>query len=162
VMTTRDGSEKPSQRATVERLLNDEQVLVHINPNYPGVLIPAYLRDNRTVTLRLSRYFKGRLSTNDEEITAELLFGPNYFVCKIPWGGIWGASSVRGEEYVWHESTPSDILDLVLSQEERNGSLNPRITPLRDDVPRMRIQGAGRRERIKTPRGEITHLRRVK
>ncbi len=161
-MSTRDGSEKPSQRATVERLLNDEQVLVHINPNYPGVLIPPYLRDNRTVTLRLSRYFKGRLSTNNEEIVAELLFGPNYFVCKIPWGGIWGASSVRGEEYVWHDSTPSDILDLVLSQEERNGLLSPPVTRFSEDPPRMRLQSTGRRERIKTPKGEITHLRRVK
>lgn len=145
-MITREGSPSANQLTTIERLLNDEQVLVHINPNFPGVVIPAYLMDNRTVTLRLSRYFKGRLSTSENEITAELLFGPNYFVCTIPWGSIWGASSIRGEEFVWTEATPPDILHLVLSQEERSAEME-------------RNEG---RERIKTPRAAVGHLRRVK
>jgi hypothetical protein len=119
---------------------------VHINPAFPGVTIPEYLLDNRTVTLRLSRYFKGRLSTNEHQITAELLFGPSYFVCSIPWGSIWGASSVRGEEFVWTEATPPDILHLVLSQEERSAELERR-------------EG---RPRLKTPRAAASHLRRVK
>ncbi len=145
-MITREGSPSANQLTKIERLLNDEQVLVHINPNFPGVVIPAYLMDNRTVTLRLSRYFKGRLSTTENEITAELLFGPNYFVCTIPWGSIWGASSIRGEEFVWTEATPPDILHLVLSQEERSAEME------RNDG----------RERIKTPRAAVGHLRRVK
>jgi hypothetical protein len=145
-MITREGSPSANQVTTIERLLNDEQVLVHINPNFPGVVIPAYLMDNHTVTLRLSRYFKGRLSTSENEITAELLFGPNYFVCTIPWGSIWGASSMRGEEFVWTEATPPDILHLVLSQEERSAEME-------------RNEG---RERIKTPRAAVGHLRRVK
>jgi hypothetical protein len=145
-MITREGSHSENQSTTIERLLNDEQVLVHINPNFPGVVIPAYLMDNRTVTLRLSRYFKGRLSTSEGEITAELLFGPNYFVCSIPWGSIWGASSIRGEEFVWTEATPPDILNLVLSQEERSAE----------------IERNESRQRIKTPRAAVGHLRRVK
>jgi hypothetical protein len=145
-MITTEGSTQPNQETTISRLLNDEQVLVHINPAYPGVAIPDYLMENRTVTLRLSRYFKGRLSTNATEITAELLFGPSYFVCSIPWGSIWGASSVRGEEFVWTEATPPDILHLVLSQEERSAELERREA----------------RPRLKTPRAAAGHLRRVK
>lgn len=145
-MITTEGRTQANQRTTIERLLNDEQVLVHLNPAFDGVVIPAYLMDNRSVTLRLSRYFKGRLSTNDREITAELLFGPSYFVCSIPWGSIWGASSVRGDEFVWSDATPPDIMHLVLSQEERNAELDRR-------------EG---RERIKTPRAAAGHLRRVK
>ncbi len=145
-MITTEGSTQANQETTISRLLNDEQVLVHINPAFPGVTVPEYLMDNRTVTLRLSRYFKGRLSTNENQITAELLFGPNYFVCSIPWGSIWGASSVRGEEFVWTEATPPDILDLVLSQEERNAELARREV----------------RPRLKTPRAAAGHLRRVK
>lgn len=145
-MITTEGRTQANQQSTIERLLNDEQVLVHINPAFEGVVIPAYLTDNRTVTLRLSRYFKGRLSTNEREISAELLFGPNYFVCSIPWGSIWGASSVRGEEFVWTEATPPEILHLVLSQEERNAEIERR------DI----------RPRMKTPRAAVGHLRRVK
>lgn len=145
-MITTEGRPQANQQSTIGRLLNDEQVLVHINPAFAGVVIPAYLMDNRTVTLRLSRYFKGRLATNEREISAELLFGPSYFVCTIPWGSIWGASSVRGEEFVWTESTPPDILNLVLSQEERNAELEQR-------------EG---RSRVNTPRRAAGHLRRVK
>jgi hypothetical protein len=145
-MITTEGSSQANQKTTITRLLNDEQVLVHINPAFPGVTIPEYLMDNRTVTLRLSRYFKGRLSTNENQITAELLFGPSYFVCSVPWGSIWGASSVRGEEFVWSEATPPDILDLVLSQEERTAELARREA----------------RPRLKTPRSATGHLRRVK
>lgn len=145
-MMTTENRTQANQQTTIERLLNDEQVLVHINPAYDGVVIPPYLTDNRTVTLRLSRFFKGRLSTDDNKITAELLFGAEYFVCVVPWGSIWGASSVRGEEFVWTESTPPDILHLVLTQEERNAELERR-------------EG---RARIKTPRAAVGHLRRVK
>lgn len=145
-MITTEGKTQDSQQTTIERLLNDEQVLVHINPAYPGVVMPAYLMDNRTVTLRLSRYFKGRLSTTESEITAELLFGPNYFECAIPWASIWGASSIRGEEFVWTEATPPDILDLVLSQEEQSAALEQHTS-----IPRL-----------KTPRAAVGHLRRVK
>jgi hypothetical protein len=145
-MITTEGKTQANQETTISRLLNDEQVLVHINPAFPGVTIPEYLLDNRTVTLRLSRYFKGRLSTNENQITAELLFGPSYYVCSIPWGSIWGASSVRGEEFVWTEATPPDILHLVLSQEERSTELERREA----------------RPRLKTPRTAASHLRRVK
>ena len=135
------------QKATIERLLGDEQVLVHINPLQAGVVIPPYLMENTTVTLRLSRFFKGRLTTNDVEITAELLFGPTYFVCSIPWTSIWGASSVRGEEFVWTEVTPPEILHLVLSQEEN--SLAAESLPSRPRARSQRAAGASHLRRVK-------------
>lgn len=117
-MMTTDREARCDQRITIERLLNDEQVLVHINPQQLGVVIPPHLMDNRTVTLRLSRFFKGRLATDNSEITAELLFGQDYFVCSIPWTSIWGASSVRGEEFVWAEAAPPEILHMVLTHQD--------------------------------------------
>lgn len=135
------------QKTTIERLLGDEQVLVHINPQHTDVVIPPYLMENTTVTLRLSRFFRGRLSTNDLEITAELLFGPTYFVCSIPWASIWGASSVRGEEFVWSEATPPEILHLVLTQEEN--SLAAEQFPARPRVRTPRVAGASHLRRVK-------------
>ena len=130
------GSEACSdQKRTIEKLLNDEQVLVHINPQCQGVMIPNYLFENRTVTLRLSRFFKGALSTDDDKISAELLFGQDYFSCQIPWSSIWGASSIRGEEYIWAEAAPEEILEMVLSHKEekragsRRGSDSAYVTP---------------------------------
>ncbi len=117
-MITTDTETRADQRRTIEKLLNDEQVLVHINPQCQGVTIPSHLFDNRTVTLRLSRFFKGALSTDEDKISAELLFGQDYFSCLIPWNSIWGASSIRGEEYIWAESAPDEILEMVIAHKE--------------------------------------------
>jgi hypothetical protein len=147
-MMTTNSSTPQDQRTTIEKLLADEQVLVHINPRQPGVVIPPYLMDNRTVTLRLSRFFRGRLATDDDQIKAELLFGPDYFDCSIPWTSIWGASSVRGEEFVWTEATPPEILHLVLSQHDFPNSEARSVSQTRRRS--ARAAGAG------------GHLRRVK
>ena len=112
-MMTTGKEARADQKTTVEQLLQDEQVLVHINPVYPGVSIPGHLSGNKTVTLRLSRYFKGELTTDDEKITAELLFGSTYITCVIPWLSIWGASSLQGDEYVWREAAPEEIVHLL-------------------------------------------------
>lgn len=146
---TPDKDTAADQKATIERLLDDEQVLVHINPTTKGVVIPPHLSENRTVTLRLSRFFKGELYLDDQKVTAELLFGPEYFTCVLPWECIWGASSIRGQEYIWAESAPDEILEMFLSQ--------------RDD----RLAVTTRQERYMPPpamkpRRTATHLRRVK
>ncbi len=112
----------PDQRTTIERLLEDEQVLVHVNPAAVGVELPPHLRDSRTVTLRLSRYFKGELFTDESKVIAELLFGSSYFSCVIPWKAIWGASSIRDEEFLWAEAAPPDILELALAQQQRQAT----------------------------------------
>jgi hypothetical protein len=112
-MMTTGKETRADQKTTIERLLDDEQVLVHINPGFSGVVIPSHLAENKTVTLRLSRYFKGELVTDEEKISAELLFGPTYITCVIPWRSIWGASSLRGDEYVWKEAAPEEIVHLL-------------------------------------------------
>ena len=145
-MMTTDTSTRTNQKATIEKLLDDEQVLVHLNPSYEGVHLPEYLMDNRTVTLRLSRFFKGSLSTSAHGIEAELLFGPEYFPCLIPWESVWGASSVRGEEFVWAEAAQPEILHMVLSQESDD------LAPAKHSF----------RPRKNTSRERPSHLRRVK
>jgi hypothetical protein len=148
-MMTPDKDSAADQKTTIERLLDDEQVLVHINPATSGVIIPPHLSENRTVTLRLSRFFKGDLFIDEESVTAELLFGPEYFTCVLPWDSIWGASSIRGQEYIWAESAPDEILQMFLSQrDERRAAITreERYMP----PPAMK------------PRRTATHLRRVK
>jgi hypothetical protein len=139
------------QKTTIERLLDDEQVLVHINPASPGVSIPTHLSENRTVTLRLSRFFKGDLTIDDNKVTAELLFGPDYYTCVLPWDSIWGASSIRGQEFIWAEAAPDEILQMFLAQrEERQASVHRSY----ERPARQAVAGGARRS--------ATHLRRVK
>lgn len=144
-----DKDSASDQKTTIERLLDDEQVLVHINPSTDGVVIPPHLLGNKTVTLRLSRFFKGDLSLDDEKVTAELLFGPEYFTCILPWNCIWGASSIRGQEYLWAESAPDEILQMFLSQRDERRTIMSRQDRYMPP-PAMK------------PRRTATHLRRVK
>jgi hypothetical protein len=148
-MMTPDKDTAADQKTTIERLLDDEQVLVHINPTAPGVVIPPHLSENRTVTLRLSRFFKGDLCLDDQKVTAELLFGPEYFTCVLPWECIWGASSIRGQEYIWAESAPDEILEMFLSQRDDRRAVTTRQERYMPP-PAMK------------PRRTATHLRRVK
>jgi hypothetical protein len=148
-MMTPDKDTAADQKTTLERLLDDEQVLVHINPTTPGVIIPPHLSENRTVTLRLSRFFKGDLCIDDKKVTAELLFGPEYFTCVLPWECIWGASSIRGQEYIWAESAPDEILEMFLSQRDDRRTV---MTQQERYMPPPAMK----------PRRTATHLRRVK
>lgn len=146
---TPDKNPAADQKTTIERLLDDEQVLVHLNPAAEGVIIPPHLSDNRTVTLRLSRFFKGALSLDSEKVTAELLFGPEYFTCVLPWDAIWGASSIRGQEYVWPESAPDEVIEMFLSHRDDQMRLPPRPERF---VPPPAMK----------PKRAASHLRRVK
>lgn len=137
-----------NQRTVIERLLLDEQVLVHINPQSSGITLPPHLLENRTVTLRLSKYFKGGLVTDEQHVTADLLFGSEYFTCIIPWQSIWGASSVLGEDYIWSEAAPPDVIDLFLAHQVQLGRQTGTAGPAPRTVTKLRRQNS--------------HLRRVK
>jgi hypothetical protein len=151
-MMTTGRETSADQKTTIERLLDDEQVLVHINPSAPGVSIPSHLCENRTVTLRLSRFFKGDLTIDDSKVTAELLFGPEYFTCVLPWEAIWGASSIRGQEFIWAEAAPDEILQMFLAQRDDRQATAQRSSE-RSSRPLPSSSAAGR---------STSHLRRVK
>ena len=148
-MMTNGETDTRDQRTTIERLLDDEQVLVHINPMAPGVVVPDHLGRNQSVTLRLSRFFRGELFTDEERVTADLLFGDQYFTCSIPWTSIWGASSVKGEEFLWAEAAPPQIIDIVMAQQEQLRRSTAQHKPPSKPPPTKR-------------RSDANHLRRVK
>jgi stringent starvation protein B len=107
------------KRETLERLLNEEHVLVHIVPSAEGVSVPANLVATSTLTLKLSRHFRGRMQLKPEEVVAELLFGENYFTCKVPYPAIWGVTSFKGQFLMWPESAPDEVLESMAKIEEK-------------------------------------------
>jgi hypothetical protein len=89
------------KRTAIQRLLDDEYVLVHLVSGAPGVQLPSHLYSHPTVTLKLSRLFRGRLEVKEREISAELLFGENYFTCIVPFTAIWAVTGVKGSMLTW-------------------------------------------------------------
>lgn len=94
----------------LDRWLEDDHVLVHLNLASPGVQVPEHFQGKDTLTLKLSRRFRGSMELTHEQITAELLFGTTYHSCVLPLDSIWGATSAGGENRLWAESLPPALL----------------------------------------------------
>lgn len=109
-MTKRE-SDRKEKHAAIKRFLFDEYVLVHVDPSQPGVSLPAHLSNQVTVTLKLSKLFRGNLSLEDDGVSAELLFSGSYFNCQVPLDAIWGVSSMKGKQLIWPASVPEKLAD---------------------------------------------------
>jgi len=59
--------------------------------------------ESLTVTLKISRHFRGALLLHIDHIEAHLLFGDNYCECHIPYEAVWGTTSESGETTSWLE-----------------------------------------------------------
>lgn len=103
------------KRETVEKFLDEEYVLIHLDPSVSGVALPDYLAEDQSVTLKLSRYFRGKLEITDKKVKAELLFNGDYCECTIPFTAIWGCTSEKGKNLIWPEDTPKSVLAKILS-----------------------------------------------
>lgn len=113
----------------LNQLLDEESyVLVHLNPTNEDVCLPEHLTTNPSVTLKLSRYFRGDLQVTAKEVSAELLFDGEYVTCTIPLAAIWGCTSEKGENIIWPESTPEPVLRSILEsvQPEKEEDLKPK------------------------------------
>ena len=93
---------------------SEDYVLVHLDPKNKDLYVPDHLAGDPSITLKLSRYFRGNLELNSDTISAELLFGGEYFTCVIPYDCIWGCTSESGENIIWPESTPEEVLRSIL------------------------------------------------
>lgn len=94
-------------------LLKDEYLLAHVDTAVEDVQLPKHIYLKRSVTLRVSRFFKGFIKVSEDKIVAELVFGEDRFVCHVPLDAIWGLTSMRGSNIVWPESAPPGLIDLL-------------------------------------------------
>ena len=108
-MTTLEIAQK-SRYEVLHRLLLDEFVMVHLDPNHSGVVVPLQFLKQEMLTLKLSKLFRGRLDLTKEKVEAELLFDDDYFSCLIPLDAIWGATSHQGRTQVWKDKLPKSIV----------------------------------------------------
>lgn len=149
--TQRTGTKEKHDAVT--RLLEDEFMLVHVAPNVSGVTLPPHLLAAPSVTLKLSRLFRGALTVGSEKIEADLLFGSTYFTCVVPFAAIWGASSASGSNIVWPEDAPQEVRAQIVAPEARPASAPAASSPAPAEPPPSEKTVAGKSR---------SHLRRVK
>jgi len=102
------------KHTTLTRLLDEEYALVHLDPAARGVTLPQHLMGGPTVTLKISRLFRGAMKVEGERVVADLLFGDDYFTCVVPFAAVWGMTSAAGSNIMWPEDTPDAVREKII------------------------------------------------
>jgi hypothetical protein len=113
------GAESQEKYTALNHLLEEQFVLVHLCPSCEGVTLPPHLMAQSSITLKISRLFRGGMKVHKDRVVAQLLFGDDYFACVVPFNAIWGLSSARGARLIWPESMPQEILNNAQTQEQQ-------------------------------------------
>ena len=140
--------------ALLEQYLEEEHVLVHVNPSAEGVVLPQDLMANPTTTLKLSHYFARPLDINSERAIAELSFGGKPFKCNVPLAAIWGILSIGGKQHFWPQSAAPEILALLhlgANQSETESTTEAKTTPTPKPKPAPALTLA---KEIQVPEGD--------
>lgn len=99
-----------------ELLLEQDHVLLHLDSRQEGVILPMNLSNNPALTLKVSKLFQGEMTYDDSSIVAYLKFSGEYFRCEMPWKSIWGMSSASGEQKIWQQDFPKELMFQVAKQ----------------------------------------------
>ena len=140
----------PDKYHSIQKFLYDEHMLMHIDPSTAGVTLPLDLMNSPTITLKLSKLFKGKLIVEKDAIEAELLFGDEYFTCIVPLNAIWGITSYKGQTLTWPNTDQQRALCAILELSE--SQTKSKAAPPKAAVPHM----------TKVKKERASHLKRVK
>ena len=91
----------------IDTLLENRFALIHLLPAEEGVDLPDHLCHQTSVSLKISRFFRGKIELLSDRIETDLLFGQTYYSCTIPYRAIWAASSNEGETTTWVPDQPN-------------------------------------------------------
>jgi len=98
-----------SKRSLISTLLNLDYIYIFVNPKNGEVKLPENLKSQESVTLRLSRHFKGELKIEADHILAVLSFNSVYHACYLPYSCIWAVASPDGQTILWLEDAPESV-----------------------------------------------------
>jgi len=100
---------------TLNKNLEEEYVLIHVNTADDLLNVPEYVKVKSSVTLKISRWFRGMMELYEDRVDADLLFNGSYFSCSVPLRAVWGITASDGQHTVWPDSAPPDVLISLLN-----------------------------------------------
>lgn len=159
------GEDYPEKQTVLEKWFEADHVLIHLDARRDGVDVPKHLRDNHSLTLKVSSLFQGPTSWNDVHLIALLKFSGEYYRCIIPWSAVWGMTSSTNEQRIWPEDLPTEVVrDLTLTKLREIGS---RLLGIKNKKERKAAQPEpagepGDNPPGKEPRKRQPTLRRIK
>ena len=87
-------------------LVNDDYLMIHINPQLPGVILPEHLKKSENLNLKISNFFVGKLELLKDKIVTELTFDNELKLCEIPWEAIIGYTAIGKEIVIFGKEEP--------------------------------------------------------
>ena len=106
------GPEMPAKRATMDKLLRDGPVLVHLDPRKPGVEVPTQHRGEPRLVLRFGYGLSppiADLAVEDAGLSGTLTFRGTPHRCVVPWTAVFAIVGEDGRGLVWSEDVPPEI-----------------------------------------------------
>ncbi len=120
-----------SKREVFDLWMENDHVLVHLNPTLKNVIVPNNLKENGTLTLKLSHLFQGRTESSEEGVSTYLKFSGDYFECILPWESIFAMTNHEGEQKVWPTSILSKLSSIISDVKGAKAKLErPALQPL--------------------------------
>jgi stringent starvation protein B len=104
--------EMPAKRSTMDKLLRDGPVLVHLDPRRQGVDVPAHHRGEPRLVLRFGYGLTPPivdLTLEEQTLSGTLTFRGVPHKCIIPWSAVFAVVGEDGRGLVWGEDVPAEI-----------------------------------------------------
>lgn len=105
------GSPHPSKKEVALSILENGNLLIHLDPRRAGVVVPPSLRALPRLTLEVGYRMAVRipdLVVDDAGISATLSFNRSPSWCSLPWSSVFALVGKDGQGMVWQEDVPPD------------------------------------------------------
>lgn len=135
--------QRVKQKFLEKLLAANDLVAVMVNTQVEGVALPEHLLKEPTVTLEISRLFRGALEIGKEDISQDLLFSGVYFNCRLPYNAIWSAAAGK-DQRVWPECAPQAVISALTSSLAQQNIEKDRKTPPEQTKPQPKLSAAPR------------------
>ena len=106
------------KRYELERLIQEADVFVHLDPRRDGVIAPVWLKKEPRLVLQIGLNMAvpiRDLEIDDEGFRCTLSFNRSPFFCDVPWDSVFVMATesldenTKSEQVVWTESVPPDL-----------------------------------------------------
>ena len=108
-----EGSERlPPKKEVVLKLLEETDVMVHLDPRHVDVCVPKWFKKQPQLVLQIGLNLPvpiPDLEVDDEALTCTLSFNRTPFFCFLPWDSIYALVGGDGRGMVWPDDVPAEV-----------------------------------------------------
>lgn len=102
----------PPKKEVAIALLEATNVLVHLDPRRPDVVVPAWFKKQPQLALEIGLNMPvpiPDLAVEDEGISCTLSFSRTPFWCRIPWSAVFALVGRDERAMVWPDDVPPEV-----------------------------------------------------